>query len=174
MKSWPYLLVATLILAGIVHVGAILSWPTFVMSRLVGGLESQVGFSTALHAPRADASARTVVRPSPDLIYTVCAFDVSEHPLKISAPVPADTYFSLSMFGDNTDNFFVVNDSQLEKDSVSVVLMKPGSEVSELGGAPVVIAPSVRGVILFRTLIASEDRFEELDAVRKEATCEVM
>jgi len=78
------------------------------------------------------------------------------------------------MFGDNTDNFFVVNDSQLEKDSVSVVLVKPGSAVSELGGAPVVIAPSVRGVILFRTLIASEDRFEELDTIRREATCEVM
>ncbi len=174
MKSWPYLLAATLILAGIVHVSAILMWPDFVMNRLVGGLETRAGLNTAVHAPRADADARNVVRPSPDLIYTICAFDVSERPLKISSPVPADTYFSLSMFGDNTDNFFVVNDSQLEKDSVSVVLVKPGSAVSELGGAPVVIAPSVRGVILFRTLIASEDRFEELDAIRREATCEVM
>ncbi len=174
MRSWPYLLAATLILAAIIHIGAILAWPGFVMDRLVAGISTQAGLNIAVHAPRSDATSRTVVRPSPDLIYTICAFDVSKTPLKVSAPVPADTYFSVSMFGSNTDNFLVVNDTHLEGDRVELVLMKPGSQVSALGGAPVMIAPSVRGVVLFRTLIASEDRFEELDAIRREATCEVM
>ncbi|MCR9240335.1 MAG: DUF1254 domain-containing protein [Rhodobiaceae bacterium] len=174
MKSWPYLLAATLILGGIIHIVTVLAFPSFVMDRLVSGVEAQVGLGVVAHAPRATSESRTVVRPSPDLIYTICAFDVSEKALRISAPVPEDTYFSLSMFGDNTDNFFVVNDKQLPKETVEVILVKNEDQVEGLGGAPIVVAPSTRGVILFRTLIQSEDRFEELNATRLEATCQVM
>jgi len=174
MKSWPYLLAATLILGGIIHIVTVLAFPSFVMDRLVSGVEAQVGLGVVAHAPRATSESRTVVRPSPDLIYTICAFDVSEKALRISAPVPKDTYFSLSMFGDNTDNFFVVNDKQLPNETVEVILVKNEGQVEGLGGAPIVVAPSARGVILFRTLIQSEDRFEELNATRLEATCQVM
>jgi uncharacterized membrane protein len=174
MKAWPYLLAATLILGGIIHITAVLVWPSLIMNRLVTGVEGQVGMGATAHAPRATSDSRTVVRPSPDLIYTICAFDVSKAPLRISAPVPKDTYFSLSMFGDNTDNFFVVNDTQLLKDTVEVILVQNEDQVSTLGGAPIVVAPTDRGVVLFRTLIQSEDRFEELDAIRQQGTCEVM
>jgi uncharacterized membrane protein len=174
MKAWPYLLAAALILGGIIHISAVLIWPGFVMDRLVNGIEEQVGIGVIAHAPRATSDSRTVVRPSPDLIYSICAFDVSKAPLRISAPVPKDTYFSLSMFGDNTDNFFVVNDRQLLKETVEVILVQHEGQVSALGGAPIVVAPSDRGVVLFRTLIQSEDRFEELDTIRQQATCEVM
>ncbi len=174
MKAWPYLLAATIILGGIIHISAVLIWPGFVMDRLVTGIDEQAGLGVIAHAPRATSESRTVVRPSPDLIYSICAFDVSKAPLRISAPVPKDTYFSLSMFGDNSDNFFVVNDTQLLKDSVEVILVQNEDQAGALGGAPIVVAPSDRGVVLFRTLIQSEDRFEELDAIRQQATCEVM
>jgi len=174
MKAWPYLLAAAIILGGIIHIAAVLIWPVFVMDRLVSGIEEQVGLGVIAHAPRATSDSRTVVRPSPDLIYSICAFDVSKAPLRISAPVPKDTYFSLSMFGDNSDNFFVVNDSQLLKDTVEVILVQNEEQSGALGGAPIVVAPSDRGVVLFRTLIQSEDRFEELDAIRQQAICEVM
>ncbi len=174
MKSWPYFLAATLILAGIIHIAAILTWPTFVMGRLTSNIEERIGTGVIGHAPRATAESRSVVRPSPDLIYSICGFDVSKGPLRISAPVPKDTYFSLSMFGDNSDNFFVVNDQQLPKDTIDVILVQNEDQVSTLGGAPIVVAPSDRGVVLFRTLIQSEDRFEELNTVRQQASCEVM
>ena len=174
MKAWPYLLAATLILGGIIHIATVLIWPGFIMDRLVSGIEEQVGTGVIAHAPRATSESRTVVRPSPDLIYSICAFDVSKAPLRISAPVPKDTYFSLSMFGDNSDNFFVVNDRQLLKETVEVILVQNEDQVEGLGGAPIVVAPSDKGVVLFRTLIQSEDRFEELDVIRQQATCEVM
>ncbi len=174
MKSWPYLLAATLILGGIIHIVAVLAFPSIVMHRLITGVDAQVGIGVPAHALRATEESRTVVRPSPDLIYTLCAFDVSEKPLHIAAPVPKDTYFSLSMFSDKTDNFFVVNDQQLQTDRVEVILVQNEEQVEALGGAPVVVAPSDRGVVLFRTLIQSDDRFEELNATRLEATCEAM
>lgn len=173
MKNWPYWTVATLALAGIFHIIAVLGFPYFIMDRLVAGAADGEGLNTAIHAERATSDARRVVRPSPDLIYTLCAFDLREGPLVLSAPVP-DTYWSLSMFSDNTDNFFVVNDQQLEKDTIELVLARRESQVQGHFGVPIVVSPSDTGAILFRTLIASEDRFGELDALRRQANCEPM
>ena len=38
-------------------------------------------------------------------------------------------------------------------------------------GVPVVVSPSRRGLILFRTLINDEARFGEIDRVRRQAKC---
>jgi uncharacterized membrane protein len=117
------------------------------------------GANRALHAPRADASARTVVRPSPDLLYTACVFDVSEQPLRITAPVP-DSYASVAGFAADTSNFFAVNDAALAPDAggrkrFDVIVARAGA-TGLPPGARVVTAPSERGLILFRTLIADD------------------
>jgi uncharacterized membrane protein len=101
----------------------------------------------------------------------MCVFDLSEGPLALSAPVPADTYWSLSAFDDNTNNFFVVNDRQISTDHVEFVLARDGYQAPTLGGAPVILSPSDTGVVLFRTLIQSEDQFEALNQIRQQATC---
>ena len=123
------------------------------MAQLAGGP------NRAMPAPRADASARAVVRPSPDLLYTVCVFDVSERPLRITAPVQ-DSYVSVSGFAADTDNFFAINDAALEPgpDGVKrfdLVVAKAGA-TGLPAGARVITAPSDRGLILFRTLITRD------------------
>jgi uncharacterized membrane protein len=123
------------------------------------------GYNLALHAPRADAHARAVVRPSPDLLYTACVFDVSEHPLRITAPVQ-DSYVSISGFAADTCNFFAVNDAAVQigadgKKYFDLVLIRDG--MSGLPpGARVIRAPSTRGLILFRSLITDEGRLGQL------------
>ncbi len=117
------------------------------------------GINVALPAPRADASARTVVRPSPDLLYTACVFDLSAGPLRITAPVQT-SYVSISGFGDNTDNFFALNDHSVVVSSdgqkrFDIVLTRDAN-VSVPPGARAIVAPSTRGLILFRSLITDE------------------
>lgn len=130
------------------------------------------GVNIALPAPRADATARTVVRPSPDLLYTACAFDLSEGPLLITARVP-DSYLSISGFAANSSNFFAVNDRDAIRDAdgqrqLEVVLSR-SADVRVPDGARLVIAPDDRGLVLFRTLIVDEAALPELQA-RYQAT----
>ena len=70
------------------NVATVAALPWLINAFVLHKLERLAsGPNRALHAPRADANARTVVRPSPDLLYTVYVFDVSERPLRITAPV---------------------------------------------------------------------------------------
>jgi uncharacterized membrane protein len=123
------------------------------------------------HSPRVTVRSRDVVRPSPDLLYSACAFDLSEGPLEVTAPVPAGTYWSVSMFAVNTDNFFVINDRQLGTDRVKAVVVNEGDAAAVPEGYRVVESPSARGVVLFRMLIPDEESVDRLIKVQKQASC---
>jgi uncharacterized membrane protein len=104
------------------------------------------------------------------LLYSVCAYDVSKAPLRISASVP-DTYWSLSFFASNTDNFFVINDREVQANPADILLVGPAMSYKNPGNAQVVTSPSSRGVALIRILITDENSIEELTEIQRQASC---
>ena len=114
--------------------------------------------------------SRDVVKPSPDLLYSLCIYDVSEKPLRITAPVP-DTYWSLSFYQTNTDNFYVINDRQAKTNPVEIVLVGPKMEVPNVTNAELVVAPTEKGIFLLRSLIMDEDKLADLIRIQKMARC---
>lgn len=169
-RSLPWTL-AALALAAVVHVGVVWAIPRVIMSVVVRGMTERGGVNAAQFPPRADATSRAIVRPSPDLLYAACAFDLGDGPLRLTAEIPAAGYWSLSLFAANTDNFFVVNDRTAGGPRVDVVLVRAGASVTAPPGARVVESPSARGVVLTRTLVDREERVSELDAARRTFRC---
>lgn len=147
-------------IASAANVATVAALPWLINSYVLHRLAAIAGGpNRALHAPRADARARAVVRPSPDLLYTACVFDVSERPLRITAPVQ-DSYVSVSGFAADTSNFFALNDSQVPsapggRKRFDLVIAGAGA-ADVPAGARAVIAPSPRGLILFRSLITRD------------------
>ena len=172
MRPWLRWTLLGIAGAALVHVATVRLLPRIVMGIATAGMARVAGFNAAVYPPRADATSRAIVRPSPDLLYAGCAFDVRQHPLHIRAEVPRDTYWSLSMFAANTDNFFVVNDRQAASGVVDVVLARPGSAVELPDGARLIEAPTWCGIVLTRTLVASEQRLGELEQARRRFSCE--
>jgi uncharacterized membrane protein len=170
--SW---LAYILVVAAGVHVLAVQMLPSFIMGRVLNVIGNDAT-GRITFSDRPDETARRVVRPSPDLLYSVCVFDVSKNPLKITTGAPADTYWSVSFFADNTDNFFVLNDKQAQGAPTTIILIGQGQKVPPQaeGAATVISAPSSRGLVLFRTLINDEARLPEIDRQRREARCEVI
>lgn len=125
-------------------------------------------------APPATPERRTIVRPSPDLLYSLCLYDVSKYPLRLIAYIP-DNYWSISGFAVNSDNFFAINDKQAKSNPVEVVLISKGMTYQDTTGkAHVIVAPSNRGIILIRTVITSKDDLPRLIEVQKKATAELV
>ena len=171
MKMTARWIISTLSLAALIHLMTIVVMPRFLMARAMAKLSAGTGYNVLYHPDRIDASAREIVRPSPDLAYSVCVFDVSRNPLRITAPVHRG-YMSLSMFADNTDNFFVVNDRQVVGGRIDIVLAGPNSPAGDVSeGAQLVRAPSNKGVLLFRRVIPSDEEYALIDAERREAKC---
>jgi uncharacterized membrane protein len=109
------------------------------------------------HIPPTDETSRRVVRPSPDLLYSVCALDLSNGPVRIRA---ADWggYLSLSLFSANTDNVFALNDSEVEGD-IDVLVARGGESDVALG--------STRGIAIIRRLATDPLALTRADEIRR-------
>ncbi len=175
MSRWlPHLIIPGIIAAAVAvlsHWVTLYYVPYYAMGRAMEGPSTAVGWNKELATKRATAESRAIVRPSPDLLYTICAYDLSQGQLHVSAPVPKGTYWSVALYSDNTDNFFVVNDKQAGPlGFVDFVVYFDGTR-PPLEDIPKIKAPTKKGLVLFRTLVNDEAKIAELEAARKETKC---
>jgi uncharacterized membrane protein len=156
--------------AAFAHLGVVLATPHVLMNIAMKrvsqdwSLVNQFGFG-----PRTSQNSRNVVRPSPDLAYSSCVYDLSGGPLLIEAqPSPDNGYVSLSVFASNTDNIAVF-DSIRSPQGMRFVLAQQGQTTPP--GANVVVSPSKRGIILDRRLAPSAELFAAVDKARRADRC---
>ncbi|MCE9522845.1 MAG: DUF1254 domain-containing protein [Alphaproteobacteria bacterium] len=160
------------VVAVAVHFTAVFYLPNIIMWRVTNAMAAK-GVNTITHGERPTAASRAVVKPSPDLLYSYCAFDVSRAPLKIITAAPTETYWSVAFYASNTDNFFVLNDKQAKSQPVTIVLIGQNQVVPpQPEGTLIVSAPAPKGIILFRTLVNDDAREPEIDRQRRAAKCE--
>jgi uncharacterized membrane protein len=170
MRRAAFWIVATLAVAAVVHYFTLVRTPGFIMNKVM----MRMGEVNHIHHQgRVTANSRGVVRPSPDLLDSVCPFDLSQGALHVTGKVPAGTYWSVSIFDADTNNFYVKNDRQA-KGSVDLLVTTPTNDVRRPKGATEVISPTAKGLVLFRTLINDEKDFAAIDAVRRTANCELI
>jgi uncharacterized membrane protein len=163
---------ATLAIALAVHYATLYALPRRIMARTL----ERIGTPNTMHFEKPPtASSRGVVRPSPDILYAACPYDLSEGPLRVTASVPHSTYWSMSAFDDATNNFFVRNDRQVTGSSFELLLMRHGQPMPPLDNVPdrsIVFASSRRGLILIRTVIDDEKNLPALETILHQARCE--
>ena len=172
MRFW----IVTALLAALVGVAAFyatLIWiPLDEMSKVEARIAKAAGGANIMrYGTRPDANFRAVVRPSPDQLYSASSYDLSSCPVWFSGVIP-DTYWSLSVFAHNSDNFFVVNDSEVETPMYEFVMVEKGQPGPEgYSDAQIIESPSTTGVALVRMFIDREENLEELERVRRLGKC---
>ncbi|WP_066650540.1 MULTISPECIES: DUF1254 domain-containing protein [Sphingomonas] len=143
--------------------------PHALMSFAVSRVAQQAGAINAFaHAPLVTAASRAIVRPSPDLLYSSCPFDVSDAPLLIDATPVDAPYWSLSIFDSQTNAVFVRN-NQAGLAPVKVAVLGPGQ--SAPAGYTAVNVKGARGLALVRILIDRRHPSAAIDAARRTARC---
>ena len=152
------------------HVGTILAAPRVIMHKALDKMsDGGTRINQFSFGPRTTSHSRGVVRPSPDLAYSSCVYDLSKGPIRVSAaPSPDNGYVSLSVFDARTDNVGVFDSGQFPQ-GISFVLARAGQATPP--GAAVVISPSDRGVILDRRLAPSAELFAKVDVARRADSC---
>jgi uncharacterized membrane protein len=170
---WWGRVLTVLAVALAVHLIVVAVAPRLAMSVAGHRIENRAGGANGwLHAERVTPQTQKVVRSSPDLAYSACAWDLSEGPVRISAP-GWDDYFSLSLYDSRSNNFFVASHRHTDGDSVDLVLATR-DQAADLAGttARIVEAPSASGVALLRYLAPTPSAFARADAVRRSAVCD--
>jgi uncharacterized membrane protein len=171
-RSWKWI-AAALLVAAIVHVATVLLLPRLIMIRTMAGIARSAGFNTIMHSPRATARSRSIVGPSPDMLYSLCVYDLdaADGVVRVTTHDMPETYWSVSVFDADTNNFYVLNDRQANTGAADFLLAAPGKS-PHAGRLPVVAAPTNRGIVLFRTLVNDNSRLAGIDAARHYASCE--
>src|SRR5689334_2627268 len=98
---------AALLAAIAVHFAIVSLLPNLMMDAAFNRLSGKGAHANSwIHAARVDENARAIVRPSPDLQYSACPYDLSHGPVLIRV-TPWPSYWSVSLYAANSDNFYV-------------------------------------------------------------------
>ena len=169
MRRWLGPILFGLAAAALAWQATLVATPRLIMAVAVKRLAEAGGLNRMFHAPLPAAGRRTIVRPSPDLAYSSCPFDLAAGPLLVeTAPVPAP-YWSLSVFDRRTDVVFVRNRRDTGGAPVRIVLARPWQEVP--AGIEAVRLKGDRGIALVRILVPDRSRFAPLDRARRAGSC---
>lgn len=164
--AWLGLMLLTALTA---HAAVLVATPYVIMSAAMARVGEGGGFNTWAFAPRVTPESQTIVRSSPDLAYTACAFDVSEGPVRISI-APWRGMQTFALYADNTDAFLTLTEQDIGAGGLELALVRPGG-ARPPGSARVIEAPSVRGLALDRRLAPTEADFAEVEAGRRGMVC---
>ncbi|CAH0990678.1 hypothetical protein SIN8267_00772 [Sinobacterium norvegicum] len=133
--------------------------PNLIMERLYSKGGERVGYNQIAVGSRPDETSRDVVRPSPDLFYALCAYNLEQEPVKVSASVP-ERYWSMQFYQMNTDNFAGITNQRDEQfrvgTQVEVTLIGPDADPEDYHGE-VIQSPTARGIMLLRASGIGDD-----------------
>ncbi|MCA8885258.1 MAG: DUF1254 domain-containing protein [Hyphomonadaceae bacterium] len=164
---WGKYILGALIAAVLVHFAAIIAVPRVLMHVAIERFGA-AGVNTWHVADRVTAASCQIVRPAPDFAYSVCVYDLSAGPVVITA-VPWEQYWSLSLYGENTDNFFVIDDRDAHS-GAQITLVKRGAVHPE-GASMVVESPSTHGIVLIRRLAPTASTYDAAKQVAADDVC---
>ncbi len=165
---------AVLAVAVVAHVATFIATPHVVMRVAMSRIAQQAGgtnapFSTLLPTDQ----SRTIVKPSPDLVYTTCVFDISAGPVLISG-TPSPDYWSVALYAANSDNFHVMNDRQAVGGKVAFIIAdaaRRSAIPAQHQSLPVVEPPTSKGIVLFRYLALDSVGLARAQSAQKTAVC---
>lgn len=143
-----------------------------LMEGAIRRVSAEGGLNVMRHGALATPENQPIVRPSPDLAYSTCPYDLSDGPVEVSVtPVPG-RYSSLSVFDARTDVVFVRNDLQAKSKPYKLVIAREGQAVPK--GAEVVRVGYDRGIALIRLLLNDPAEIKALEGVRRQSSCRRM
>ncbi len=173
IRNWGAPILLGLILAAVTYHLTLVETPNLLMRLATWRVAKAGSINHLLQTPLATAQSRAIVRPSPDLAYSSCPFDLSNGPVLIDvAPVPAP-YWSLSVFDPRTDVAFVRNNVQAGGQAIRVALIGDAGGQAPPGYEPVLVKGN-SGIALVRILIDNRAHFPQVDAARKASSCKAM
>ena len=169
IRRWIGPLVVALLLGAAAWHATLVAAPDMLMRLALQRVSKAGGENRFSHAPLATAASRAIVRPSPDLAYSSCPFDLSKGPLLIDAVPVLAPYWSLSVFDARTDVAFVRNNIEANGQPIRIAIALAGQPVPN--GMQAVRVSGSTGIALIRILVQDRTQFPAIDAARRKSSC---
>jgi uncharacterized membrane protein len=160
-------------LAGTLHVLVIWLIPRAITAVFLRRIAAGAGYNQVVLPPLPTDKSRDVVKPSPDLLYALCVFDLGAGPVRISVK-PSQGYWSIALYARNSDNFFHLNDREVKGDRVELILSDARDSDALRARYPDAIhvhPESSVGLMLARSLVLDANDMKAVIDARSSTRC---
>lgn len=169
IRHWLLPILAGAVAAAIAWHGTLVAMPYVLMSAAMQRIERAAPVNNFGFSQMATADRQPIVRPSPDLVYSTCAFDLSDGPVLVDVPPVPERYWSVSIFDARTDVAAVRSDRDTGGKAARLALLRTGQK-APAGYEPVRLGYD-KGLALIRILLSSPAEYAEIDQIRHGARC---
>jgi uncharacterized membrane protein len=169
MRRWALPLLFGFVLAITGYLVEMTAYPKLLMWGATRMVAKGAGYNALFAGDLPTDKARVIVRPSPDIAYSSCPFDVSNGPVLVDVePMPAP-YWSLSVFDHRTDVAYVRNNLDAGNQPIRIAIAQEGQPVPD--GMQAVRVSGSSGIALIRILLQDRAQFPAIDAARRKSSC---
>jgi uncharacterized membrane protein len=156
MMRWLLLLLSGLILGGIVHLSTMLILPSTATQDAYARLTPAAEVNTMTPVPPPTPQNTAIPFTDPAFAAAVCRYDLSDGPIKFSAPVSV-AYTSVSFYTRNGVAYYAINDRAAGRRVIELSLMTtqqreqlPEDEDVTAADRLIVESPTSVGLIVLR------------------------
>lgn len=174
----PIYILLGLVLAGLIHIIAVLSLPKLAPKNAWARLAPLGPANAMILLPAPSPGQQVMPMMAPDVRYAFCRFNLAEGPVRLKATVPDDLWL-IAFYTQEGDNFYTVAGTDMQRGRVDLVIAKEDQPVAEAGvDAPedadevvVVKSPVSEGIAMIRAPLAGASRAARAEEALKGAYC---
>ena len=167
-----------LVLAGLIHVIAVLTLPTLAPRDAHARLAALGPTNTMIQLPPPAPGRQVMPLMAPDVRYAVCRYDLSEGPVRLKARI-ADGNWLIAFYTPLGENYYTVVGGDLKRPDVDLIVATEDQSIAEVGvdsteafdNVVVVSSPVVEGIALVRAPLTGQSRSAEADQALKTTYC---
>jgi len=178
MTRWLLWLLAGLLLGGIVHFVTILYLPNTATQDAYARIAAVSPVNQVVSLPSPSADKAIVPLMDPAFAAAVCRYDLSEGPLKLTAPV-SPAYTSVTFYTNKDIAYYAINDRAAGRRTIELELMTsaqraelPDDEEVAAADRLIVESPSRTGLVVLRALAPEPGMMPAAASALSNARCE--
>ena len=144
--------------------------PKILMQGALNRLIEPIGWNILVNHPPPSADLKLIVRPSPDLAYSLCGMKTNSGPLMFKMTFPEGTYSSLAIYKSNTDVLWSINDLETNSNKINVVI---GSsvQIDSIKADYKIETDNKKLLAMARFLINTDSALTNINEARKSMQC---
>ncbi|PLX40307.1 MAG: hypothetical protein C0605_06550 [Hyphomicrobiales bacterium] len=168
--NWLLRILVVGLIAGIVHIAAVLSVPAFSpQNPAVTAMQDLPVNQMALIAIEPDDEAPFELE-NPDMAIAVCRFDARKAPVRFSGPLP-NMFWSLTIYDDKGRNVFALNHAQKVFEAFDLVIDSKNRDIEPGEKTLIIQNVTATGLLMLHIFRSSAVYAQTVSALSGELQC---
>lgn len=175
--TWLWI-IASVLFAGILHIGAVLSLPHFATKSGWARISEITPVNEIMILPGGVAGKEILPRLAPDIRYAFCRYDLDGGPVRLNVPMASDLW-TVSIHNPNGDNFYTISGADVQRGQATFVitqgpepLVQDDVKDNRLAASQFTIRSAPRtGLVVIRAPLEGAAHAAFIDSLMKTASC---